>query len=321
MRICSYMKDAFRPKALVLLLAIAPLSGCLLIRSTHPVTPHISSAKLQVATLEELVQTINSDATRLQSFIANVDVDFSQGGQKKGKVTEYAELSGYILVRKPDMLRMFMQAPVVRSRVFDMASNGVTFQVSWPPRNQFFIGSSRLIGKPSENPLENMRPQVIIDALVLQRIDPENEIAFLEEGTELVTDPKTHKPVEQGDYVVTVIHKKDDSWELSRKIVFSRDTLLPHEQFVYGHDVLVTHARYENFSSYDGIMFPNIIDIQRPLEELNFGLAVTKLRVNETIQDDQFVLQQPPGSKLVNLDEKNARAATRTGQDPVKDPQ
>jgi hypothetical protein len=281
----------------------------------------MSTATLKDATLEQLVENVNAEADRLKSFIANVDVDFSAGGQKKGKVTDYAELSGYILVRKPEMMRMFMQAPVVRSRVFDMATNGSSFEVSWPPRNQFFIGSSRLIGKPSENPLENMRPQVIMDALLLQRIDPENEIAVLENGMEVVKDPKSHKNVEQADYIVTVIRKSDGRWALSRKISFSRDTLLPHEQFIYdAQGQLVTYARYENVSSHDGIMFPDIIDIQRPIEELSFRLAVTKLRVNETIQDDQFVLQQPPGSKLVNLDEKSASAA-RAGQDSVKDPQ
>jgi hypothetical protein len=321
MRICSYIRAFSWPKALVLLLAILPLSGCLL-RSSHIVTSHISTATLKDATLDELVGIINREADQLQSFIASVDVDFSAGGQKKGKVTEFAELSGYILVRKPDMLRMFMQAPVVRSRVFDMASNGSSFEVSWPPKNQFFIGSNHLVGKPSANALENLRPQVIMDSLLLKRIDPENEIAVLENGTELVKDPKTHKTVEQATYVVTVIRRNAGQWGLSRKISFSRDTLLPHEQFIYDtQSQLVTYARYENLSDQNGIMFPNIIDIQRPIEELAFRLAVTKLRVNETIQDDQFILQQPPGSKLVNLDTKSASAATRGGQDPVKDPQ
>lgn len=314
------MRDAFWPKALVLLLAILPLSGCLL-RSSHPITPHISSAKIQPATLDQLVETINRQADLLHSFIANVDVDFSQGGQKKGKVTDYAEVSGYILVRKPDMMRMFMQAPVVRSRVFDMATNGSSFEVSWPSRNQFFVGSNRLVGKPSDNPLENMRPQVITDALLIRHIDPDKEIAVLENGMETVRDPKTRKSVEQQDYVVTVIRRTDDHWALSRKISFSGDTLQPHEQFIYDQKgSLVTYARYENFANHDGIMFPDIIDIQRPIEELSFRLAITKLRINETIADDQFILQQPPGSKLVNLDEKSASAA-RSGQDALKDPQ
>jgi hypothetical protein len=322
MRTCSYIKCSVWLRVLVLLFAILPLSGCLL-RSTHTVTTRISSVKLQTATLDELVARINSDAARLQSFIANVDIDFSSGGAKKGKVTDYAELSGYILVRKPDMLRMFMQAPVVRSRVFDMASNGETFEVSWPPRNEFYIGASQAVGKPSGSPLESLRPQVIIDALVLHTIDPEKEVAVLEEGTETVIDPKTHKPAEQGTYVVTVIQRTDSPWGgvLSRKIVFSRDTLQPHQQYVYKHDQLVTFARYDNFSNTDGIVFPNIIDIQRPIEELSFRLVITKLRVNEPIQDEQFVLRQPPGSKLVNLDERTARAITNSGQNGVKDPQ
>jgi hypothetical protein len=314
------MKFCVWLRALVLLFAILPLGGCLL-RSEHKVTSHISSAKLQTATLDELVARINSDATRLQSFIANVDIDFSSGGQKKGKVTDYAELSGYILLRKPDMLRMFMQAPVVRSRVFDMASNGQTFEVSWPPRNEFYIGTSQGASRPSEKPVESLRPQVIIDALILKKIDPENEIAVLEESTEMVNDPKTHKAVEQGTYVVTVIQRTDGQWALSRKIVFSRDVLQPHEQFVYSHDQLVTYARYDNFSDTDGITFPNIIDIQRPYEEVSFRLVITKLRVNETIQDEQFVLRQPPGSRLVNLDERTAHALTNGGQNGVKEPQ
>src|SRR5215467_10700575 len=106
MQIRFYMRNYVRLRVLILLFAIAPLSGCLL-RSTHKVDVHISTAKLQTATRDELVARINSDAARLNSFIANVDVDFSAGGKKKGKVTDYASLSGYILVRKPDMLRMF----------------------------------------------------------------------------------------------------------------------------------------------------------------------------------------------------------------------
>lgn len=305
------MNCSSRPKAFFVLLAMLSLSGCLL-RSSHVVTSRVSTATIQPASLDQLVESINTQADRLQSFIANVDVDFSQGGQKKGKVTDYAEVSGYILVRKPDMMRMFMQAPVVRSRVFDMATNGSSFQVSWPSKNEFYVGSNRLVGKPSDNPLENMRPQIITDALLLKRLDPDNEIAVLENGTEIVKDPKTHKTVEQATYVVTVIRRSQGQWALARKISFSGDTLLPHEQFIYdpeGH--LITYARYENMSNDNGIMFPNIIDIQRPIEELSFRLAITKVRLNETIQDDQFMLQQPPGSKLVNLDTKSASAATR----------
>jgi hypothetical protein len=37
-----------------------------------------------------------------------------------------------------------------------------------------------------------------------------------------------------------------------------------------------------------------------------------KLVINEPIRDDQFALQQPPGSQLVNLDQPNQTASSAT---------
>lgn len=311
------------PLALILTLALLPLSGCLL-RSSHPVNARASTNVIQEAQLDQLVGTINHEAESLQTFIANVDIDFSAGGKKKGKVTDYAELSGVILLRRPETMRMIVKAPVVGTNVLDMASDGRTFEVSFPPRNQFFVGSNRLVGAPSGKPLENLRPQVILDALLLRPIDEANEIPVLEQSSEMVKDLKTHKDAEQANYVVIILAKDGNGAYLSRKIVFSREDLQPHAQYIYDRQgQLVTYARYENIADHSGIMFPNIIDIQRPIEELEFRLAVTRLRVNEPLQDAQFDLPQPPGSKLVNLDNKNTSADTRTNlkQDLARSPQ
>lgn len=295
--------------------AILPLSGCL-ISSTRTV-PRMSTNILHEATLEQLITTVNSDANRLQTFIATVDIHFSTGGKKKGQVTEYTDVGGHILVRKPETMRMIVNAPVVGNSLLDMVSNGRTFQVSVPPKNQFFVGSTRLVGKPSDKPLENLRPQVIMDALLLRPIDEATEIPVLEQSTEMVKDLKTHKDAEQPNYVVIVLEKDAAGAHLSRKIVFSREDLRPHAQYIYDRDgQLITYASYESVTDYGGVLFPDIIDIQRPVEELSFRLAVTKLRVNEPIQDAQFELQQPPGSKLINLDNRNTSADTRTEPKP-----
>lgn len=311
------------PKALFLSLAILPLSGCLL-RSSHPVTIRESTNTLRDASLDTLVETINKDAALLQTLIANVDIDISAGGKRKGQITDYAELSGIILLRKPVTIRMMVKAPMVGNSVAVMVSNGRTFQLSLPTRNEFRVGSNQLVGKPSDNPIENLRPQIITDALLFQPIDPANEIAVLEQGTEIVKDLKTHKDAEQPDYVVIVLTKAPAGAYLSRKIIFSREDLRPRAQYIYDRQgQLVTYARYENVADHGGIMFPDVIDIQRPVEEFSVRLAVTKLRVNETIQDDQFDLQQPAGSKLINLDNKNTSADTRVEpkQDWAKSPQ
>jgi outer membrane lipoprotein-sorting protein len=303
------MYRIFRPAALVLILAVLPLSGCL-IRTEREVT-RISTAKLQDATLDQLAGIINNEASRLQTFVATVDIDFSAGGAKKGKVTDYTQVSGYILVRKPESMRMVVKAPVVRTNLVDMVSNGQSFKLSVPAKNEFFVGSNQ-IAKPSEQPLMNLRPQHILDALLLKPVDPEKEITVLEQSTEIVKDAKTHKSAEEANYVLLVIEKDAQGSYLSRKMVFSRVDLLPHEQYVYDRQgQLVTFARYDNFADHGGLMFPEIIDIQRPIEEYAFRLTVEKLRLNEPLQDEQFVLNQPPGSKLVNLDEQNTSAQIR----------
>lgn len=311
--------------ALLILVALALLSvsGCAF-RTSHQV-PQIRTTGLKDATLDELVTNINNDANRLQTFIANVDIHFATGGKKKGVVTDYTDVNGIILVRKPETMRLIVNAPVVGNRIFDMVSNGKTFEASFPLKNQFFVGSNHLIGKPSTNPLETLRPQAILDAFLLRPIDEDNERAFLEHSTLMALDTKSHKQVEEPDYVVNVVAREPSgAIFLSRKIVFSREDLRPRAQYIYDRQgQVVTYATYENVGDHNGVLFPNVIDIQRPIEELSFRLTVTRLRVNEALVDAQFVLPQPPGSKLVNLDNRNTSADTRTDpkQDPVKGPE
>src|SRR5215467_13698263 len=250
---------------LLLVFAVLVLNGCG-IRTSHPIKMRTSTAVLKDASLEQLLDTINTNSGKLQSLKATVDIDSSVLEQKKDKVTDNPQVAGYILLRKPEMLRMIGLVPVVRNRMFDMVSNGKTFEFAIPPKNKFYVGSDRQPAKPSPEPMLNLRPQHIADALLLKPIDPEKETAVLEHTTEIVKDPKTHKDAEQAAYMVVIIGNDEGRHFLSRKIVFSRTDLLPHEQFIYDRQGrLVTHARYENFTDHSGIAFPDIVAIQRPI--------------------------------------------------------
>src|SRR5208337_1205547 len=135
---------------------------------------------------QELLDRINQEASNIKTLNATVDIVTSVGGEKKGKVTDYQEIKGYILVRKPDMLRMIGLFPILRNTAFDMVSNGDRFKLSVPAKNKFYIGSAE-VTKPSSNSLENLRPQVIYNALLLPQIG-KDEISVLEDGTETVVD-------------------------------------------------------------------------------------------------------------------------------------
>ena len=307
-------------QALVALAAMLPLTGCLF--HTHHVSERISTAQLQTATRDELVARINTEARKVQSLVATVDITPAVGGAKKGKVTEYHDITGYILVRKPSTIRMIGLVPIVRTRAFDMVSNGETYELSIPVKNKFYVGHNDVI-RPSPNQLENLRPQHILDALLLKEIDPKTDIAVLEGSMETVKDPKTHKDVQEPNYIIDVLTKTETGWFLSRKIVFNREDLVPHEQIVYDKNGNVaTHAEYGNFEEVNGVNFPRLIVITRPQEEYTIDLAIQKVKLNEQLKDEQFALTQPPGSQLVNMDlEPAQRAQQPANPTPTKTPE
>src|SRR3954470_24349232 len=105
---------------LVLVLAVLPLSGCLF--RSRKVEQTFTAAPLKSATQQELLDYINNQAGKLQSIQATVDIDTTVGGIKKGKVTDYQQIRGYVLARKPSMLRMIGLMPIVRNTAFDMVS-------------------------------------------------------------------------------------------------------------------------------------------------------------------------------------------------------
>jgi hypothetical protein len=276
-----------------------------------------STAKLQTATKQELVDRINQQAAGIKTLNATVDIDTSVGGEKKGSVTDYQEIRGYILVRKPDMLRMIGLFPIVRNTAFDMVSDGNRFKLSISAKNKFYIGSAE-VTKPSTNALENLRPQVIYNALFLPQIDANQEIAVMENDTETVVDKKTKKMVEQPDYVIDIIRRAGNDWYVARKIVFERVHLVAHRQIIFDTSgEVATEATYQVYKDYAGVTFPNVIEINRPHEEYSIRLVVEKMTINEPLRDDQFALEQPPGSQLVNLDEASQNPPANGATDPA----
>lgn len=298
--------------ALIILLAILPTTGCLF--RTRPVEDQYSKAPLKESSQLELINSINQQAESIHSLKATVDIDSSAGGIKKGHVTDYKEIRGYVLARKPDSLHMIGLMPFVRTTAFDMVSDGKDFKLWIPPKNKFVIGQNKIATPNSDQPMENIRPQNIYEALLIRRIDPASEIAVLENDFETLHDAKGHR-VLQEDYELTVIRKEGDSWILARKIIFGRIDLKPHRQFIYGDDGKVaTDARYAEYKDFGGFSFPSRIEIYRPQEEYDITLNLLKVDINTPLKDDQFVLEQPPGAQVVHLDRPQSTLVV-----PVKD--
>jgi hypothetical protein len=303
--------------ALLSLLVVLPTSGCLF--RTRPVEQQYSKAPLLESSQQGLINTLNQQAEKIRSLQATVDIDSSAGGVKKGHVTDYKEIRGYVLARKPAMLHMIGLMPIVRTKAFDMVSNGEEFKLWIPPKNRFVVGRNAVDSVNADQPMESIRPQNIYDALFIRPIDPESELAVLESSYEILHDAKGH-PILQEDYELVVIRKRGDKDAiLSRKIVFSRTDLQPTRQYIYDDQgKLVTDARYAEYKDYEGVTFPSRIEIYRPQEEYDIKMNVLKLEMNKPLKDDQFVLEQPAGAEVVHLDRPQSSSVATPSPDGVR---
>lgn len=283
-----------------LLLGAAGLTGCLrtvrLVQRTQAPPVYLTAP---VEVLEK--QVLERDAA-IKTLNAQVLITASTGGGKEGKVTEYTSFRGYIFVRKPRDLRVLLQLPVIGSRALDMVSDGKSFTLLIPPRNRAIVGTDQ-VTKPSKNGLENLRPAVFLDSLLVPGV-PEGSFVTVTESTR-VLEPNPRKPaIEEPDYELTISKvKKGNLLQTERVIHLSRVDLLPFQQDIYDEQGrVVTQATYERYAPYGDVEFPMVIHIRRPLDEYALKVEVTKLTLNEPLEDDQFELKIPPGVTIQRIE-------------------
>ncbi len=285
-----------------LALCLLPLlSGCLM--HTHRVQRATVPPVLLEATADQLVQRVNRVSDSIQTLNATVDFQASVGGAAKGSITDYTSLSGFILLRKPEMVHVVGLVPVLRTRAFELASDGQTFKLYIPSQNKLIEGTNS-VTKPSPKPLENLRPAVFFNSMIPPRVSP-SELVTLTKGNRKDEDPVTHRTTLLPEYALTVVRRRsEDSQELipERVIHFGRVDLRPVEVDMYDTAGAVeTEIAYGPFASFETIMYPKTITIKRPLEEYQIVVTIDKLTVNSALTDAQFELKVPDGVQVQHM--------------------
>jgi hypothetical protein len=131
------------------------------------------------STKEALLDQYNHQANAVTSLNATVELIPSAGSNYSGVIEQYHRVSGFILAQKPAQIRMIGQAPVIASNVFDMVSDGQTFRIYIPSKKKFLVGPANL-ERSAKNPIENLRPQHLLDALLWPVIGPQEPVIFEE---------------------------------------------------------------------------------------------------------------------------------------------
>ncbi|HEX6770948.1 MAG TPA: hypothetical protein VF126_02910 [Acidobacteriaceae bacterium] len=287
------------------LLAVLPwLSGCLW--HTHKVERTTQAGPAMDASVAQLVNGVNERYGAITSMTATVDFQATTGGAREGKQTDITPFHGYILLRKPAMLRVLALLPVVRTHAFDLASNGKTFKLVIPPKSRAIVGSNT-VRKPSTNSLENLRPDIFLDSVLVKAITPQRLVYLTStsetqrQGKKLVETPEYDLHIGEQDPQAT------DGLEVrvikpTRVIRFSRLTLLPIGQDIYGEDGGVqTHVEYGPYKQFGMAHMPSTIVIERPREAYRITITVQKVVLNQPLGDEQFALKIPSDYKVQNL--------------------
>lgn len=279
-------------------------SGCA-VRKTR-VQPAQVPLTLQTATKEQLVGRYNSLAKAITSLNATVTMKLTAGSAYSGVIEQYHEINGFILAARPKDIRVIGQVPVVGKDIFDMVSDGTTFHIFIPSKNKFLEGPAN-IERPATKPIENLRPQHLMDALFWPVISSAVPVLF-EEATQSSSS----------FYVLTIVRRASESaeshtanagvagaqsdWEIARKVWFSRADLNVARVETYESGGKVSSdTRYNDWQPAGDSSYARQINVSRPTDDYQLQINIAKLSVNEPIASDRFVLKQPPGTELVRV--------------------
>src|SRR5229473_3389096 len=295
-----------RVKTCLLLATLAAIScGC---GGGKVVTGHTVVTERPVAkdaTREELLEAYNSIARGTKTLNATVEMKPTAGSKYSGVIDEYHEVKAFLLAARPAQIRVIGQAPVIGTTVFDMASDGETFRVSIPSKNKFLVGPVA-VERPSSKPIENLRPQHLLDALLWPEIRKEESVTLREFNDE------------NARYYILTVLRGGYQVEVLREIWFDRSDLQVARMLTFGpKGLLLSDVRLADWQPSDSAAgqaapaassngtasFPRAIRIERPHDDYKLDLQVTKVRMNEEIPADRFKLEQPPGSELAPVGE------------------
>ena len=279
------------------------LSGCFVISTTRRLPVPKMPSITQTVTPDELVKRLNERWASLDSMTAKVDILTSVLQTKEGLAKDYTRMSGIIVMRKPEQLRVLGRAPVIGITMFDMASDGKEFTLYIPSKNIAYRGPATL-KKKSAIQYENIRPGFFLDALAVRGLEPD-EFYSVTTDSETVEDSAKKHLYFVPEYILSVTKHIPGSHrdQPVRVITFHRDNMLPYEQDLYDRQGnLETHVSYQDYQDFGSGLYPSTVTIKRPLEDSQIVLLVEKVAKNVPVAEDQFVVNVPEGTTIKNLE-------------------
>ena len=279
---------------------VPALTGCL----THTrYVPKTRVADVIISTsLDTMAKQLATRYDAMQTFNAGVEISATTGGGLQGKEVQTLSFAGYILMRKPEFLRVLLLVPVVRTQALDLVSDGDKFKLYIPPRKRAIVGSNT-VTTTSKNGLENLRPDVFFDSMFIQGPEQDEIMSMTTDIRVIESGKKKQDLIEEPAYALQILKRPEGTQARTLRVIHINSTdLLPYQQDIYDKDGhVVTKAYYSNYSFYGTTPYPSKIIIERPRDHYSLTVTITKLTLNGHLDDDQFELKIPEGINIETL--------------------
>jgi outer membrane lipoprotein-sorting protein len=298
----SWFNNKRKTAAAVLALNLF-LSGCIIRKTTVPQNQRLLPA--QTRSFSEILQMLAERSQAVKSLKA-VHVVFqpSAGARKKNEVTELRALDGYLLVNRPGDIHIHLDTPLLGTTLADMVSDGREYRVWSPLNNNFYVGKADEPIQLDKVDLQLPPPKDIASAIFVD-ISPYlgNPAKYRLFQTEAVQGQHSY-------YVMRVVDIEGNSIEAHalEEIWIDRTSMEISRQVMYGKEgVLLTDTDFSGYASSGEVLFPKVVQIHRPVEDVNLTIKFERAESNVTLPAENFQLSQPDGSELIQMPRRGAK--------------
>src|SRR5262245_7492916 len=298
--------------AALIVLIVNAGAGCSVKRTVEGSRP-AKVLNAQTATFDELLALRKTYSDKLSALSStSLRVSFTSGKVESGKLQEYRSAPGYVLLKRPDSLRLNIQNPLTKTSIIELASSGDEFGLWYPRDNKYFVGRNsahEFVVEGSENsPVFSARPAHIYEAIIPQRLELDNPRVRVSMQEDQDATAKY--------YLLSIFEDLGQKRLRSlRRLWIERSELMVVKQQTFAEDgSIASLIQYSNFTPIEGLLLPLSIRIERPSDGYVLDMQFKSWRVNPEIPAAAFVLSPPAGAQRVVLKEKEKPAAKATAR-------
>jgi outer membrane lipoprotein-sorting protein len=301
-----------------LLIAAGFSSGCF-VKTSYQVPVPANLAQDKIASFEELMKIAGANDSLKSLQCSKIKATLTLGKVESGKLDEFRRASGYILLKRPDLLSLSISRPIGGGALLELSSKEDQFEAWF--RGKIYAGKNSAKGELVPDNGEEFklpaRPQHLFDAIMPPPIEPTGVFVSLEEqtGPKLNSDEITEKQknkkrqqmIETARYYVLSFSRlgAGNRIHVFRKIWIERAGLSIARQQVYSKEgQIISDIQYFNQTPFDGFSLPLIINMDRPADGYSLKLEFEGWKINPDHEDKDFVIDRP-GAETIRLIEKN----------------